>query len=273
MSNEPNNKSPWMEITLERQLSEERDFAESVPVTKKYGILCGHRMGSNLLSETLYLTGVMGDPMEFYNKRWLAKFRAKYGAQYQSFQDFYRFIQSRRTSPNGVFGYNLKVDQFRNIIPNQFGDAKVGQLILRDTERFVFLRRRDKLDQAISAYIGKVKDTFRIPAEANVDEIHKLVEDVPFAPAQINNILGDCIMFDKAWEAFLQKTEKPVLEVYYEDLTADFEGVIEKVVAFVVSDQEFSLPEQPTAKVSSPKNRELKEQFLRYISPQAHLSL
>ncbi|MDA9176347.1 Stf0 sulfotransferase family protein [Alphaproteobacteria bacterium] len=262
-----------MEITLERQLSEDQDFAESVPTTKKFGMLCGHRMGSNLLSETLYLTGVMGDPMEFYNNRWLGKFRAKYGTQYWSFEDFYQFIQSRRTSPNGVFDYNLKVDQLRNIIPRQFGDKKIGQFILRDTERFVFLRRQDRLDQAISTYVGGVKNTFRIPAEANVDEIHTLVGDVPFAPAQIIKLLGDAIIFDKAWETFLQKTDKPVLEVYYEVLTADFEGVIRKVVAFVAGDQEFDMPAQPTAKISGPKNRQLKEQLLSYLSPQAHLFL
>ena len=260
-------KSPWMEITLERQLSDERDFPAGSEVKRTYGILCGHRMGSNLLSETLFLTGLMGDPMEFFNKRWLTKFFDKHGAQYSNFDLFYKFLQSRRTSPNGTFGYNLKVDQFRGILPGRFGSDQVGRRLLRDTEKFVFLRRRDRLDQAISAYIGRSRDTFRIPAEANVSEIHEIVQDVPFEPGRITEHLHSLVNHDRAWETFLQKTPKPWIEIYYEDLVSDFDGTIRKVVSFVVGEQDFEMPEQPTAKIAGAKNQELKQLFLEHIAP------
>ena len=261
-------KSPWMEITLERQLSDERDFAQTNEAKLVYGILCGHRMGSNLLSESLYLTGMLGDPMEFFNLRWLQKFRAKHSANYSDFPSFLAFLKSRRTSPNGVFGYNLKVDQFKTVIPRNFNGKQWAPSLLQQTEKFVFLRRRDRLDQAISNYIGKHKDTFRIPVEADLDEIHKIVDDVPFKPVVISNQISESIEYDKAWENFLANNDKPVFEIYYEDMVADFEGSIRAVAEFIIGTRDVEVPEQPTAKIAGAKNQELKKLYLEHLLDQ-----
>ena len=261
-------KSPWMEITLERQLSDERDFATQTETKLTYGVLCGHRMGSNLLTESLYLTGVLGDPMEYFNARWLAKFREKHGQNYRQFEPFMNFIKSKRTSPNGVFGYNLKVDQLKNVVRASFPKQSGGKSLLGNTDKFVFLRRRGRLDQAISDYIGKAKDTFRIPKEANVDEIHSIIEDVSFRPVMIMSALQSAIEFDRGWEQFLEKTSKPVLEIYYEDVVADFEGSIKSVAEFLTGNDDIVVPEPPTAKIAGAKNLELKQRFLEYIGAQ-----
>lgn len=261
-------KSPWMDVTLERQLSDERDFGQANETKLIYGVLCGHRMGSNLLSESLYLTGLLGDPMEFFNQRWLKKFREKHGSQYSDFPSFLAFLKSRRTSPNGVFGYNLKVDQFKNVIPNNFNGTQWAPSLVQQTEKFVFLRRRDRLDQAISTYIGRQRDTFRIPIEADVKEIHKIIEDVPFKPFVLSNQVASAIEQDKVWENFLEKSDKPVFEIYYEDMVADFESSIRAVAEFIIGTKDIDVPEQPTAKIAGAKNKELKKLYLEYLLDQ-----
>ena len=154
----------WMDEMLTKQLSTERDFDQQTPMRFQYAILCGHRTGSNLLSEALYETGMAGDPMEFFNLRMLRRLYRERNVETIPFPEYLAEMKARRTSPNGVFGFNLKYDQALVYFE---GNSMEFYKLLFSCNYIVFLYRRSKIAQAVSMYIGQQRDMFRIPADAD----------------------------------------------------------------------------------------------------------
>lgn len=259
-------KSPWMEDTLMKQASFERDFKETPKTQMIYGILCGHRMGSNLLSEALYESGVAGDPMEFFNIRWLKKYHEITNHKNIGFDNFVSDIKSRRTSSNGVFGFNIKNDQFSAYINNNPQSASNIKKFVASADKHIFLYRKDKLGQAISAYIGHMADTFRIPATANKADIDAIVQDIPFNPAKISERLTNAIRQEQAWLNFIKNNKLKFLEFSYEELDEQYEIVLEKVFQYLeIPESHRTIPQRPTLKIRSKKNEEFREKFLNFV--------
>jgi len=256
--------APWMEQTLIKQLSRERDFKEQTPVKFQYAILCGHRMGSNLLSEALFETGVAGDPMEFFNLRLLNRLYEQRNVKNISFPEYIKEMKARRTSPNGVFGFNLKMDQFIIYFRH---NQPAGIKFIQDSDYVILLYRKDKIAQAISSYIGRNRDTFRIPAGADYSKIEEIVSSVRFNPAIISELLHRLIKQEQMWVAFLHKHNIPHDKLAYEDLVKDYENTIDRVLEKIgVPPANRKIPPMPTIKVSTPKNEELKKQFMALLS-------
>ncbi|MDH3690817.1 MAG: Stf0 sulfotransferase family protein [Gammaproteobacteria bacterium] len=258
-------KAPWMEQTLAKQLSRERDFKVQAPtVAFQYAILCGHRMGSNLLSEALYGTGMAGDPMEFFNLRLLKRLYEQRDVKSIPFPLYIQEMKARRTSPNGVFGFNIKVDQFVNYFEH---NHMAGLKFIKDCDYVIFLYRKDKIKQAISVYIGQQRDTFRIPADADYSKIEEIVSTVPFNPTVISNILHNLIKQEQAWVRLLHTNNIPHEKLIYEDFIKDYEDTIDRILHRIgVPPADRKIPPMPTMKVSTFRNEEFKEQFMALLT-------
>ena|SRR5690554_247963 len=89
----------------EDQFSEQRDFVESTPVKKTLVIASTPRCGSHMLGHLLYQTGAFGFPLEYANPRNLKEWHRRFALEDQ--REVFRNIQTKRTSPNGVFGVKL----------------------------------------------------------------------------------------------------------------------------------------------------------------------
>src|SRR5438105_1838527 len=130
-------------------MSPARDFAGNTPVRIRYGILSSQRSGSTLLARALFETRHAGDPLEYFNLRLLALARKQTGNQFLTPIEFMRLMELRRTSPNGVFGMKIHYEQmlraFQSNVPNQ----KMIEF-LRNQHHLFWMRRRDRLRQAIS---------------------------------------------------------------------------------------------------------------------------
>lgn len=260
----------WMEEVLTRQLSTERDFQHAVPVKFQYAILCGHRMGSNMLSEALYETGLAGDPMEFFNLRLLKRLFEQRGTTHIAFADYIAEMKSRRTSPNGVFGFNIKADQFINCFKD---NQATGIHLIKDCQYVLLLTRKDKIRQAVSQYIGQQRDTFRIPADADYEEVKEKVATVPFNPAAIAHFLHDLIKQEQMWVRFLHMHEIAHDHMTYEELAGNYEKSIKHVLKKIgVPTNKRKAPPIGTMKISTPRNDEMVEQFRALLAGDSSMS-
>ena len=74
-------KGHWDEAAFRNQLSEARDFGGPTQVETSVALCCGHRTGCNLLGEALYETGCAGDPMEYFDLRFMRAYAGQRDVQ------------------------------------------------------------------------------------------------------------------------------------------------------------------------------------------------
>ena len=136
------------------ELSSSRDFSASTPINMKYIILGSPRSGSTLVSRILFETNMAGDPLEFFN-RYLLELECRIkGHKELTFDRFLSEMKLRRTSPNGVFGMQLHYSQLlMRFSSDRLNNTMIGFVL--DFDKHIWLRRRNKLRQAISFAIAK----------------------------------------------------------------------------------------------------------------------
>src|SRR5262249_43741868 len=127
---------------LELEPSFDGAATHDVTVLRGYAICTVPRSGSNWLGQLLASTGLLGHPLEYFNSP------ARRALTDPKYPDDPRLQVARvlTTGPisNGIYGVKLFVSQFREI--------QDGVRLTRDLPnlRFILLRRRDLLGQAIS---------------------------------------------------------------------------------------------------------------------------
>lgn len=254
----------WKDQAFAQQMSAARDFPHHAPLRFKYAICCGHRTGSNLLGEALYESGVAGDPMEYFNLRFLQALIASRKVAQLNVEAYLQEMRARRTSPNGVFGVNVKIDQLNGIFKNN-ADAYAG--LIRDNDFVLYLYRRDKLKQAISVYIARSRDLFNVPSDISDEEVRKLVETIDYDHAGIADCLHGCIQIEQAWLEFFRKYKVDFEPLAYEDFVADYEGTLRGLLTrFGVDREQQRIPPQPLKKVSNRINAEFRSKFSDYLN-------
>src|SRR5262249_15586129 len=99
----------WQKIR--QDLSPENDFPPTA-CRFKYLICSTPRSGSTLLSTGLASTGRAGRPLEYLSQPYGVVFKERNGRLL--LPEYWRFLVTRRTTPNGVFGMKMHFDQFAN---------------------------------------------------------------------------------------------------------------------------------------------------------------
>lgn len=129
---------------------------------KTYVICTAPRSGSHLLAEALAITGVAGKPDEYFIPNKAGKLQNEQGNianiyGKKSLTAFLDLVWSLGSTPNGVFGVIFHagylptiLDTFRKL-PAYAGLTDKALLdALFHEPKFIWLRRRDKVRQAIS---------------------------------------------------------------------------------------------------------------------------
>jgi LPS sulfotransferase NodH len=257
-------KGVWKDKAFQKQLSPERDFAHGTDIKFKYAICCGHRTGSNLLGEALYKTGHAGDPMEYFNMRFLKEFLLERGTEEMEFHKYVEEIKKRRTSPNGVFGINVKFDQLQFWLKDNWQQAID---LIKDNDYVLFLYRKDRLKQAISNYIARNVDLFNVPSDIDDDTVMDLVKSVPFSTSGITSCLNIATGIEEKWLIFFKNNNIKYDVLAYEDFIDDYEGHIENLLKkFNIPKEDRFIPEKPLKKVSNKINEEFRIKYLDFIS-------
>src|SRR5690554_4240321 len=100
-----------------------------------------------MLGHALQATGSFGFPLEYGNPSNLAEWKKRLGVD--GLPELVSAIQAIRTSPNGVFSIKIHYPHIDN-----FGGIDVIKKLFPESY-FVFLTRKDLLNQAISLSIAK----------------------------------------------------------------------------------------------------------------------
>lgn len=187
------------------------------------------RTGSNLLCNLLARNGA-GFPTEYFqkpygvtNKFWYDKF----GVEPDDFPGFVtRLLTERRQ--HGLFGLKLSWYQKNEMLKAIRRDlapdiAHVSDLFHR--HQWIFIRRRDKFAQAVSAWTAQ--QTGLWTSHHRSDESPPALEyDFPGLQGFFQEILVE----EYLWSRYFERNGVQPIDVWYEDLVADRAGVVGALV-------------------------------------------
>lgn len=233
----------------EDQFSAEHDglpFSGRPPL--RYVIASTPRCGSHRLGHALAATGAMGFPLEYLNPANLRAWETRLGTS--SPGDTLTALWRVRTSPNGCFGLKLHYRQLVNVAPHLSpADILGGGPVIR-------LRRTDLLGQAIS--LAKARQTGSwISAQTPVAE-------AVYDGDAIDKAISDIAEWDAGWDAALARVGASPLNLTFDEVISDLDGVVRRVAKHLgveVEASETDGPPPPTRQ-SSRLNEEWRMRFL-----------
>ncbi len=234
-------------------------------IRKSYVICACPRSGSTLLADGLRGTRVAGNPEEWFaplatpdntwlrNVRDIDEFRRHQLAFHSAPTDseYIERISRFGCTPNGVFGLKLHVGQIGHAKQRLRGHLRDGHspfdVLLRNTFpdlSFIWIRRRDKVAQAISLYrairSGEFKRIRGAPRRAN-GSAAELALDLNEVYRYAEILTGE----DAAWEALFTRFRLDPLVVYYEDFALSYAATIERALRFIDVDAALPNPLEP----------------------------
>ena len=201
-------------------LEAEFDLPPAAGPVRSYIIASTPRSGSMLLCDLLLATGRMGVPAEYFKQRdMIAPMAGRLGlALPVGMGTYVRELLRRRATANGVFGAKIHIQQAWGVIaqPN-FRRYLAGS-------RFVWLRRRDVMAQAVSMAIAmRTNLWFRPRGSADTPRPAAAAKGGPGSVdiGALFDALGMIRAENDFWQRFFQINGIRPLEVTYEDVLAD----------------------------------------------------
>lgn len=196
-----------------------------LPPRTSYLICAIPRTGSYLLCDLLRRTGVAGRPNEYFNESFQSHWSREWGTR--TIDDYLTKVAELGTTPNGVFGAKMHSIQFNAICRQMAGKSRVTYAsrpaILEKwfpSLRYVRLRRRDQLRQAIS-YVRAVQtsawwDADQAPGPSG-PERHDLLR---FDYQLILGTIKFLAAMDQQWTEYFDAIECTPREFDYEEIAA-----------------------------------------------------
>jgi LPS sulfotransferase NodH len=236
---------------------------------QSYIICAGPRTGSNLLASALRQTRIAGSALEYFNAATMnGPFmleRLGVAADRADPPDFgARLPEILRAGTQGdVFGATVHwwdkdhlLRAVRSACPEMA--AAPGAALLRAALpglRFLWLRREDKLAQAVSHHTARVSGVWQKRAQAGAGGPPP---EIPFDFETIGRLVEDAVLQERGWRDFLAGHEADTLAIGYEEFAADYEGTLTRVLAFLgraVPPQ--GLPSPPLQRQADARSAEL----------------
>ncbi|WP_417450510.1 Stf0 family sulfotransferase [Kordiimonas sp.] len=179
----------------------------------KYAVISTPRCGSTMFCDKLHKTGVLGNPMEWFNLRYIKAYAKAKGIKRLAFEQYTRDVILRTASSNGIFGVNIHVHQYATA-----KDNGVDLLDLIGVDKVYYIYRRDKLAQVYSYAKAIATDVWTSHVKPTPERAEKWrnVQDY-----QILNYLAQ----QAAWEAIYaeQLEARTASSFCYEDILRDGE--------------------------------------------------
>jgi len=150
--------------------------------------------------------------------------------------EFIERISNLGSSDNGVFGVKLHLGQIpdaKRRLRGHLGDSasRLDALLLKSFPNlsFVWLRRRDKVAQAISFYRAiETGEFLRRPHESSKGSPRRSF-DLNSVYRYAETLTGE----DSAWQQIFELCGIRPLEIFYEDFTAAYQPTIQAVLSFL----------------------------------------
>lgn len=218
-----------------------------MPPRLSYVICTAPRTGSTLLAHALAATGIAGHPNEYFDihahneQFWIDRLAIADAADYLP-----RAIDAGTTA-NGVFGLKLLWHQSPALLarlkaaaPDLAGTAdSLSDPLLAaafgSPVRYVWLRRRDKLAQAISYYRASRTGRWRATDQPSAPGAPEA--EPPFDFDTITRHLRLVEGFDQSWQAFFRRNRLKVLMMIYENFIGAHADAVLSVLDFIGVDR------------------------------------
>jgi LPS sulfotransferase NodH len=230
---------------------------ESRPNGRSAFVICtGPRTGSYLLSEALEGTGCLGVPREYFDshhnkaKWWIDRLGIK------GDEDYVDKVTVAGSTPNGVFGLKLLWPQVPDLVsrftrtPGVVLPAQptfIDCLHTRfDSLRYVWLRRRNKIAQAISLHRAFTTDIWHVRADAPEKP---RPQDLAFNFEEIDRRVLEVMQYDRQWHNFFMERKVKALVVIYEEFVKSresYERTVREVCRYLGTDPDRVRVGRPT---------------------------
>lgn len=207
------------------------DFADPTATRQFYMVASTPRSGGTLLCRQLWASGIMGAPAEYFG--FYSTFLRLVARLQPDTQDEYvAGLTALRTSANGVFGFKAHYDHLQYMV-------LTGVIHRFKQLRVISITRQDLLAQAVSqaralqtGQWNSLNQTPKADPAYNADLIRWCVQH-----------LGDQ---RRGWQSFFEQHKIQPIQVDYDTLAADPEGITNDVIA------RFDPPKSPVSPVALP---------------------
>jgi LPS sulfotransferase NodH len=129
---------------------------------------------------------------------------------------YVRMLMAHRTSPNGVFGVKVHGADLTGL------GADLDELLL--SPRYVWLRRRDRLRQAISYALAKQTGVWIL--DGTYLPVGEAASEPRYSYAELRNCLRHIDNDVRIWAEYFDRRGFAPHVVFYEDLIADHEKTV-----------------------------------------------
>ncbi len=194
---------------------------------KPYFICATPRTGTDLLCEALVKTGVAGRPDEYFGHMHVARWKAEWNIDLT--KDYVERVKTEARTENGVWGVKVMMQYFDDLC-GLLSEVRPGERVDRFAiiERtfgemnYVWMTRRDKVDQAISLHKAYQNFVWTVDREAGLPDESKLV----FDSGEIDRILSEIVKNEADWKAYFQSVGKQPHVIVYEDFIENYHTVV-----------------------------------------------
>ncbi len=187
-----------------------------------YVVCSTPRCGSGLLTRGLASTGLVGTPAEYFNPVNITTLCTRWGLP-EDMSIYAPFLRTHRTDANGVFGVKVHWDQLE-AANRRAGDPE-AIFAFAPGARFVHISRRDADAQAVSLWVALLTDAWHRERDEPAPRTR-----VPYDYGEIERLRALMLRHEAAWVGFFAAHRLQPVEVVYEDLIADYEGELRRVV-------------------------------------------
>jgi LPS sulfotransferase NodH len=216
---------------------------------------------------------VAGNPREWFNRMEEQQQRARWRMDHStdlSFPAYLRIARAESTTSNGISGIKLhyfqlaalrtKMEALENI-PGLTNAQVMSKLFPQAT--YLWLRRRDKARQAISLHIAFSTDEWWAIDGVARDKREGATGAPEFDPHAIERMESGLVEGDSKWRSFFDDNRIEPFVVHYEDLAADYPGVIQGVLKWLGAPNPGSIV-VPASRLMRQSDARNEEWFARY---------
>ena len=206
-------------------------------------ILCTYRTGSTFLAKSLNDTNLF-DP---HFKEHFKKHQIKSGMYNDGVPQFAKVHR----------------DLFLNLFDDTYDNKNIHEInkIFPDI-KFIHLRRKNIIDQAISHYISHATQKYVIFDKKELKEFQNI--NINFDAKEIYRLYKNIKKNYDAWLPFL--SHQKYIDVYYEDLVRNSKEIFDEIMKFIGIENTDGLTfESYTYKQKHPQKDDIEQNFLKYL--------
>jgi LPS sulfotransferase NodH len=232
-----------------------------------YLVCATHRSGSNLLCQSLWHTELCGFPQEFFSPTRAPKIAEEYSLDADAESDYPGYVAelvSKRASSNDVFGAKIMWSHLEPFLIRLRKDCETDADLLASifpNIRYLWIRRDDKLRQAISMW--KAKQT-KVYNSLQAEGVTHPAGDPVYNFGEIEKIKRRFEDEDAAWGNFFSENSIVPMQIHYEDFADNHEERTLEILSELAIDvgEGFSVKPLTYRPLADSTNEQWRERYL-----------